>query len=78
MEGSRGRKERLAISNLTNNSAIGDFINGTAVPTEGEAFFNVFSDATKVAQLLREHIIVALINLLLLLSPFTITCGNYR
>jgi len=35
-------KERLAISNLTNNSAIGDFINGTAVPTEDEAFFNVF------------------------------------
>lgn len=38
-----GRRKRLAISNLTNNSAIGDSINGTAVPTEDDgAFFAVF------------------------------------
>lgn len=41
LQGGRRRK-RLAISNLTNNSAIGDSINGTAVPTEDGAFFAVF------------------------------------
>lgn len=60
-EGSQ--RKMLAISNLTNNSAIGDSINGTAVPTEAEAFFAVFLTWLpfhEVVQLSRKHKIITL------------------
>lgn len=61
-----GQRKRLAISNLTNNSAIGDTINGDGRSHRRRSVFRRFSGARlrspfrEAAQLPRERIIIAL------------------